>query len=51
MRLNDAQEERLHELENKQNLNSMEETELQNLLDYYYDTGDFEEKIDKNSNK
>ena len=45
MKLTDAQEERFHELENKQNLNSMEEIELQNLLDLYYDTGDFEEKI------
>ncbi len=45
MQITEAQEERLWELEHKQNLNSMEEIELQNLLDTYYDTGDFEEKI------
>jgi hypothetical protein len=44
MKLNEAQEERLFELANKQNLTSMEEIELQNLLDLYYDTGDFEPK-------
>lgn len=42
MTLTSFQENRMLELEKTQNLNSMEEIELQNLLDYYYDTGDCE---------
>ena len=42
MKLSESQEKRMIELEDKQNLNSMEEIELQNLLDFYYDTGDCE---------
>lgn len=42
MRLSEAQEDRMWELEQKQNLNSMEAIELQGLLDFYYDTGECE---------
>lgn len=42
MKITTQQEERLLELENKSELNLAESIELQGLLDYYYDTGDYE---------
>lgn len=42
MKITIEQEERLIELENKNELNLVESIELQALLDYYYDTGECE---------